>query len=418
MNGIKSRRLFGQRALAGIVAVALLLPVLLAGCSIPERSAAVPEGRTSEAVVPGMPANIRFFVEEDPQPFIDEAAASLERARAWRAGQGQTGPLPPATFLAVSGGGDNGAFAAGLLKGWTEAGDRPVFDGISGVSTGALIAPLAFLGPEYDQTLREAYTNISQRDIFLARRITAVFFDVALADTQPLFNLVSSIITAEFLAMVAAEYHKGRLLLVGTTDLDARQPVIWNMTAIANVGTPAALQLFRKILVASSSVPGGFPPVMIDVEVASKPYQEMHVDGGAMTQVFLYPPQLNLRNLAAKMSPDRKRVLYVIRNARLAPDWASVDRQTLSIAFRAVDSLLHTQGLGDLHRIYLTAQRDGLDYNLAYISTDFTTRRNERFETAYMRSLFDYAYEKARHGYPWQKYPPGFSPGATPAGGS
>ena len=420
MNGIISRRRFGRRGLTGIVAAALLLPVLLAGCSIPERSVAVPENQTVAAVIPGMPANIRYFVDKNPQPFVDEALASFKRAQAWRASQGQTGPLPPAYFLAISGGGDNGAFTAGLLNGWTEAGDRPVFGGVTGVSTGALIAPLAFLGPEYDQALRDSYTKISQKDIFLARGITAAFFDDAMADTQPLFQFVSKIITAEFLAKIAAEYQKGRLLLVGTTDLDARRPVIWNMTAIANVGTPAALQLFRKILVASASIPGAFPPVMIDVEVDGKRYQEMHVDGGAMAQVFLYPPSLNLKDLSAKMNVDRKRVLYVIRNARLDPDWASVDRQTLGIAARAVDSLLHTQGVGDLYRIYLTAQRDGLDYNLAYIPADFTTPHTEQFDTTYMRSLFDYAFEKARHGYPWQKYPPGFTPGETAAaaGGS
>ena len=248
--------------------------------------------------------------------------------------------------------------------------------------------------------------------------MTAVFFNDAMADTEPLYQFVAKIITSEFLTKIAAEYQKGRLLMVGTTDIDARRPVIWNMTAIAAVGSPAALELFRKILVASAAIPGAFPPVMIDVEIGGQRYQEMHVDGGAMAQVFLYPPSLNLTELAAANKMERTRTLYLIRNARLDPEWASVDRRTLGILARAIDSLINTQGIGDLYRIYLTAQRDKLDYNLAFIPPDFSVPHKEQFDTTYMRSLFDYAYEKASHGYPWQKYPPGYRPTDAAATGS
>jgi hypothetical protein len=410
MNEIVSRRGCGRLGFAVILAATLLPQILLAGCALPERSVAVPQSQTVEAAIPGMPPNVRFWPDKDPGPFIKEAVESAHRELAYRASTGQTGPLPPASFLAISGGGDNGAFTAGLLNGWTAAGNRPVFKAVTGVSTGALIAPLAFLGSDYDQALRDSYTKISQKDIFLERGMTAVFFNDAMAETRPLHEFVARIITPEFLAKIALEYQKGRLLLVGTTDLDARRPVIWNMTAIAAVGGTPALELFRKILVASAAIPGAFPPVMFDVEIGGHRYQEMHVDGGAMAQVFLYPPSLKLTELAAANKMERLRILYLIRNARLDPDWASVDRRTLGILARAIDSLINTQGVGDLYRIYLTAHRDKIDYNLAYISADFTVPHKEEFDTTYMRSLFDYALAQARHGYPWQKYPPGYSP--------
>jgi hypothetical protein len=155
---------------------------------------------------------------------------------------------------------------------------------------------------------------------------------------------------------IAAEYAKGRVLLIGTTNLDARRPVIWNIGQIAGSGHPGALDLVKAILIASAAIPGAFPPVMIDVEVDGKTYEEMHVGGGASSQVFVYPPGLSVAATSRAEGVTRERRLYVIRNARLDPDCAQVDRSTLSILERAVSSLIQTQGVGDLYRIYLAAQ--------------------------------------------------------------
>jgi predicted acylesterase/phospholipase RssA len=386
---------------------AIILPLLLAACAGPVRLNAVPDERTTEAIVPGIP-EARFWVDKETEPFLREALHSFERERAYLAGTGHSGTLPPVSFLAVSGGGDNGAFGAGLLKGWTEHGSRPPFKGVTGVSTGALIAPLAFLGPDYDDTLAEAYTAITKDDIFEGRGMLAALFDDALADTFPMSKMIERFVTQDLLDAIAEEYEKGRLLFVGTTNLDARRPIVWNMTAIAASQSPGALPLFRKILLASAAVPGAFPPVMIDVEVNGQPYQEMHVDGGAMTQVFLYPPTLNVALQSNQVHAERERHVYIIRNARLDPEWADVERRTLSIAGRAISSLIHSQGVGDLYRIYLTSQRDGFDYNLAYIGADFDFEYEDAFDQAFMRALYEYAYELGRHGYPWRKTPPDF----------
>lgn len=379
----------------------------LQGCASPNRLEAVPEDQRTEAVLPGMP-RVRYLIDLEPEAFVSDALEAVRLERRHLAARGHRGPLPPAHFLAISGGGDNGAFGAGLLVGWSETGSRPEFDAVTGVSTGALIAPFAFLGPAYDEKLQAVYTTISAKDIFEKRSILAALFDDALADNRPLWKLVRRSIDRAMLEAIAAEHRKGRWLLVATANLDSRQPVVWNMGAIAASGHPRALELFHSILIASAAIPGAFPPVMIDVEVAGKRYQEMHVDGGAMAQAFLYPSTINLGKIVREQNIVRERRLYVIRNARVDPDWATVERQTLSIAARAIASLIHTQGIGDLYEIYLNARRDGLDYNLAVIPADFTAVRREEFDTDYMRQLFQYARRLARRGYRWQKLPPGF----------
>jgi hypothetical protein len=346
---------------------------------------------------------VRFLVARDDAALETEARSSLAKEQQWLASQGRTNDLPTAYFLAISGGGDNGAYGAGFLEGWTSAGTRPQFKVVTGVSTGALIAPFAFLGPRYDYVLKRVYTTTSQKDIFKKRGIVSALFGDAMADTRPLAQVISTYVNRPLLDEIAAEYRKGRLLLVGTANLDTMEPVIWNMTAIAARNDPDAVKLFSRVLLASASIPGAFPPVMIDVNLAGTHYQEMHVDGGTTAQVFLYPPTLSLAN-----APQRKRVAYIIRNARLDPDWASTQRRTMPIAMRAIDSLTRTQGIGDLYRIYATTQRDGVDYNLTYIPATFTVPHNEMFDTAYMKALYDVGMKAGEATNSWKKYPPGF----------
>jgi hypothetical protein len=385
---------------------ALAVALILAGCVSPSRLDAPPAPVAGRAD-PGHGA-LRFRVARDPDVLIVAARASMQRELAYRASTGQTGPLLPVDFLAISGGGDDGAFTAGILNGWTAHGDRPEFKVVTGVSTGALIAPFAFLGPRYDAVLKHIYTGVSQRDIFRPRNLLQAFFGDALSDTTPLYQLISHYVDRSLLAQIAAEGAKGRILMVSTTDLDTLEPIVWDMTAIAASRDPNGLALFRKVLIASAAIPGAFPPVMIDVTVDGVHYQEMHVDGGATTQVFIYPPALHLGRESAAAGAERKRTLYVIRNARLDPEWANVRRRTLPIMTRAVSALIQTQGIGDLYRIYVTTQRDGVDFNLAYIPSSFTTPRAGQFDTAYMRSLFQTGYDMAVQGYPWQKKPPGY----------
>src|SRR5215468_5999092 len=337
---------------------------------LPRRLAPVTWELTGRAVIPGIPG-VRYLVGSDIEPLVQDVVAARECEKEFLAHSGHTGPLPPADLLAISGGGDKGAFGAGLLCGWSASGNRPTFKSVTGISTGALIAPLAFLGSEYDDLLTKIYTSVSLADIAKKRNLLAAIDNDGMADNRPLGGLISRSIGEVLLTRIAEEHRKGRILLIGTTNLDARQPVIWNIGKIAASGSPNALELCWDILLASAAIPAAFPPSMVRVEVDGKPYEEMHVDGGASAQVFLYPPSMPA--VAHSMGVEMKRAgkVYIIRNSTLGATWSRIERRTISIANHAISSLIHTQGIGDLYRIYATTQRDGFDFNLAYVGNDF-----------------------------------------------
>lgn len=383
------------------------------GCAGPRRGPAVPKDLQDRATVVGMP-NVRTWGDYVTPEFRVGVVEALHRRQArWNAG-GQAAQPPPATALAISGGGANGAFGAGLLCGWTEMGDRPEFEVVTGISTGALIAPFAFLGPAYDSVLREVYTTISTSNILRKRGLLKALLSDALADNQPMWKLLRKHVDQHLLDAIAAEYEKGRLLLIGTVNLDSRRSVVWNIGAIGASKHPRALELVHSILIASAAIPAAFPPVMIDVEADGRRFQEMHVDGGCLNEVFLYPTSFTPEEVAKGSGISRRRLVYIIRNSRLDPDWAAVERKTLSIAGRAIAALIHSQGLGDLDRMYLTAQRDNMEFHLAYIPQDFNLVAREPFDRHYMRELFDVGFEKAKSGYPWAKTPPGYVAAAQP----
>jgi len=400
-SSLLRRHLLGLAAGGGLAS-------LLPGCTLPVRGPAVPTGQAAQASVLGVP-NERFWPLESVQPLEAEFIAAVERQRR-TAGLVPGAPMPEMSLLAVSGGGENGAFGAGLLCGWTTQGTRPVFELVTGVSTGALTAPFAYLGSSYDPQFRAVYTGITPDRVLEKRSITAALFNDALSDTAPLYQTISHYLDEQLLADIAKGYDEGRLLLIGTTNLDAQQPVLWNIGAIAKSGHPKALETIRRILLASAAIPAAFPPVFFDVTVNGHPYQEMHVDGGAFAQAFLYPPTV-LRQRAARIQRGEQvipLVAYVIRNGRLDPEWSAVQRRTLSIAGRAISTMITASGYNDVLRIYSNTQRDGVAFNLAYIGTDFTKELPQPFDQDYMRALFDYGYQRGERGYDWAHQPPIF----------
>jgi len=302
---------------------------------------------------------------------------------------------PEGVYLALSGGGGDGAFGAGILCGWTAAGTRPQFKVVTGISTGALIAPFAFLGPEYDARLKEAYTAISDKDIYTVPSKVKLLLNLgrieSVASTEPLAKLLERLIDEKMFQAIAASGH------------------------------PDALKLFRQILRASASIPVAFNPVYIKVKAAGQEYDEMHVDGGVMAEVMLYENAINFftaRKKLGSLMPTRPRKLYLIRNAQISPEYESLKPKIGAIGSRAIASLTKSQGMGDLYRIYVLTQRDEIDYNLAFIPIDFHPKRVSEFDTNYMNQEFDLAYNLARSGYKWSKYPPGFEPAnSQPASG-
>ena len=381
----------------------VLLATFLQGCvSVPKRTP-VPDSIYEEAVIPGIP-RARFWGDTRPAYTDAWLAKSKEELKA---------EYPELfgkehIYLAISGGGANGAFAAGLLAGSTASGSRPEFSIVTGVSTGALIAPFAMLGTEYDSLLKEFYTTYDTKDLIHKRLIVNSLTSDAMYSTKGLETQLAKYVTEEVMQQLADKHRQGRQVFIGTTDIDAGRPVIWNITRIAASGEPGALDLIRQILLASASIPAAFPPVAIDVEAQGRRYQELHVDGGTASQVFLYPAGMPWDELVEKLEVLGAPRAYVIRNSRLDPEAAAVNRKLLPIAERTISSLIRTQGIGDLYRIFALAERDGLEFNLAFIPKEFDAIPTEMFDPVYMKKLYEMAYEMGKSGYQWYKAPPGF----------
>ncbi len=390
-------RTFPVRMLA-VMVVAAGVAACASNAPLP-RLPAVPERETDRVTVLGIPD--ARYLPNDTEAMSAMSARLYEREEAYYASTGRRVPQVM-SMLAISGGGDNGAFGAGLLVGWGQRGDRPPFKIITGVSTGALIAPFVFLGD--DQTVANIITTIDRDDVYKKRPLLEGLTSDALSDSAPLENLIGRHLDAGIVARIAEESRHGRALVVITTNLDAGVPVLWDIGTIAETRSPRAVDLIRKILLASASVPGLFPPVMFDVTLHGVRYQEMHADGGASVQTFLYPPGIRA------IGQLRPVTAYVIRNGRFTPDWQPVERSTLSIANRAVSTLTTNSGLGDIYRIYELSERDGVRFQLAYIGDDFTEPHPAAdFDHTYLVKLFEYGLAKGRAGYHWLDGPPGLN---------
>ena len=393
-----------------LVLCSLVICFLAACSSIPRQ--AVPPGSAARASVDGM-TGIRYLVFTDP----DSVRAMLHDAFMTETPDCydvQSDGSRVYNYLAVSGGGSDGAFGAGLLNGWTRAGDRPSFKVVTGVSTGALIAPFAFLGPKYDETLKKAYTTVDQSRVFVVHSLLSMLWQESLTDTAPLREMVASFIDDKVLADIAVEHAKGRRLLVASTNLDAEEPVIWDLGAIASSKNKKKLQLFRSILVASAAIPAVFPPVMFDVEIDGKRYDEMHVDGGVFFQSFSIGSSINLPMTIRAAHPDFTgkfvQRLYVIRNGRVTPDPKEVPRGLSGIAVRAIGSMFKVSGINDLWRLYLSTIHDEIEFKYVSIPLEYKGTTEEQFNEVEMINQFNYGQKLAEGGINWMTTPPGYAP--------
>jgi predicted patatin/cPLA2 family phospholipase len=381
----------------------VLVLLIMLGCTGAPKRSSVPAELTNEAQIPGVP-DARSWADEWPKFSIEIFSTFTDEQfrEHFPAIYEQ-----PNNYLAISGGGDKGAYGAGLLYGWTQTGTRPEFSMVTGISTGALTAPFAFLGSDYDETLKKIYTTTSTKDIIKKRGIIKGLFSNSLADTKPLKETIAKYITPEIINLIGEEHKKGRRLIIGTLNLDAGRSVIWNIGAIANSNHPEKVTLIREILRASAAIPIAFPPIKIQVEADGKLYNELHVDGGTGSQVFVYPADMNWRAVMEKLKVPGIPNVYVLRNSFIDPNNSAVDEEILPIAVKTIDSLIRTQGIGDLYQIYTLCRRDGNTFNLAYIPSSFDEVPAEEFDPVYMSKLFELGRARAASGYPWQKTPPG-----------
>ncbi len=379
----------------------------LAGCASLERNPVPPE-LASTAALPGL-ADIRAVGGVADEAMQQDLAESFRKDAEEEFPVGDDG-LAHYPLLALSGGGANGAFGAGFLNGWTATGTRPVFKIVTGVSTGALMAPFVFVGPEYDATLRDFYTTTRSENIFIrGSMLRRLLSGESLADTGPLQEIIDRIVDDELLAKVARAHAGGRRLYVGTTNLDTQQFIVWNMGKLAASGHPEALGLFRRIMLASASIPVAFPPVFFEVEAGDGQFDEMHVDGAVTANSFItagvFRPSLARRQAGSRPGRDE---LFVIHNGQLFATPSPTKRTVRGIALRSMEAAARASMLDELVRIYAFALREDAGYSWVGIPQGINLTGAEIFDPVVMRELFDFGYQRALAGPDWSLLPPGF----------
>ena len=291
-------------------------------------------------------------------------------------------------FLALSGGGAGGSFGAGVLIGMTESGNRPQFEVVTGVSTGALIAPFAFLGPDWDDELAEAFASDSSAEI-LENRGFGILFSTSFFKGEPLEALVDTYVTDELISAIADEAETGRSLVVATTNLDRQLATYWDLGRIASLRNSRARELFRDVLIASASVPGVFPPVMFDVYADGETYQEMHVDGGASVPFFLGPELLAIWNDPLKNFANSN--LYVIVNGQLQAPVSETPVNTVQIIAKSFDTMMIFGARSALATYANLAADNGMNFNVAFIPPDLAFGGSLNFKTEERSRVFGYA---------------------------
>jgi len=382
--------------------------LFLSGCTSLSRNP-VPLDHINDAEVIGIP-KVRSWAGEVTDFFQQDIIKSGEQESHRKIPRDEHG-IPKYAVLSLSGGGAHGAFGAGFLNGWTRAGTRPEFKMVSGISTGALIAPFAFLGSDYDDQLKKVFTTVRTEDILEPLGFLSLFTSEAVATTMPLKRLLEQYVTDDMIRQVARVHNQGRRLYIGTANLDAQRPVVWNMGLIAKSDHPAAPQLFRDVMLASASIPVAFPPVYIKVEVNGKVYDEMQADGGTFSQVFFHGNTLDLNAAVRAAGFDVKHNsmanLYIIRNGQLKPEPEQVERTLPKIAARAIDSMIKASVRGDLYRIYVFSLNQKTNFHYVDIPDGFKSEAKEIFDQEEMNRLFQLGHELGQRKDPWQKVPPG-----------
>ena len=373
-------RLIASITVVGALAWPVLhVPLVGPDAAYAQGKKAPPKGKQVPKDQPRTP----FTLEEQNAAVIP----GIPDARVW--GDSETDfqrvlPTVSGPWLALSGGGADGAYGAGLLTGWSQSGNRPEFALVTGSSIGGLIGPYAFLGTRFDDDLRKNFAEITAADVFEDKQTPESLFD-----SWPLKETIQKRVTKEMLAAIAAEHKKGRRFLVATTNQDAGRRVIWNMGAIAAQGDDKALKLFRDVLLASSSIPGFFQPVMIEVEANGKKFQEMHLDGTITAPFFVMPESMLAADSTARLPTNQ---VYVIINSKLESEFSMPERRTSLILGRTIGVALVAALKAELLLVNASAHRLGLNLNVAYVPEAFNHPSRGLFDHAYMDALFKYGY--------------------------
>jgi predicted acylesterase/phospholipase RssA len=390
--------------------LALIVPLLVGACAGQPRP--TPPIRSDVYALPWGAVRLERKSASEHDPFRDELMASVRARAESKLAAGGNGVVNY-RVLVISGGGSRGAYGAGVLTGWSQHGDRPEFDVVTGVSTGALMASHAFLGSSFDDGL-QMYRDTTDEDVFRKRGKFAALTEDAVLDTAPLRNTLATMLTEDVVRRVAQEHAKGRRLFIGTTNLDAKAFTIWDMGAIASSGRPDSVQRYRDVVLASASFPIAFPPVYFEVERPDgSRYSQMHADGGLRETVFFYDFLDEWHEVLRALGVGTDRVhpeLYLLNNDRIhaRAGYRPVEGTTVAIAGASIDTLMRQTLLDSLYRLWVTALSSRADFNIAFIPPEFELSDNSlHFDNDEMERLYQLGVQRAKSGQAWlnQKAP-------------
>ena len=403
-----------RNRLAGLVALAICL-ILLAGCSLTDKITSKLTGKkgnspTDSGINPNRLVDLETKDQGSSKSGLDLQSLIAE-AETLRAKKIATATGPKRSILVLSGGGSYGAFQAGVLRGWGDLGGRPEFDVITGVSTGALVACMTFPGPYMDSVCEAVFTSVSNKDIFKKKNILVGLAQGHVADTKPLRELIDAMVNDDYLDRVAGQHATGRRLYVGTTNLETRRQVIWDMGHIAmkHRTDKGAKDLYRNILQASAAIPGLFPAVTIPIEVGGKTYEEKHVDGGVTAGVFLRPFALKPNGAHESLAGSD---IYILVAGKLYADPGPVGKDLMSLGSSTVAALLSGQVRDELCEIYTISVFQGMRFHLAAVpEANPITMKSSEFDKKQMRELFADGRRLGQTGLAWRDMPPGIQAG-------
>ncbi|MFO0805955.1 MAG: patatin-like phospholipase family protein [Gemmataceae bacterium] len=406
-----------RRIITGLFLLAMLV-LAAAGCK------SARQARRECPTPADLGMNTRDMIDPGPQAGYDAQAdtndfilrADQMRKAAYEKGMRDRNPNAPPpvqkNVLSLSGGGSFGAFSAGVLCGWSARGDRPVFDVVTGISTGALIAPFAFLGQAYDCQLKTFYTTLEERDLYKKKPVRGLFGE-SLADNTRLAEQVERMLSPQLLAEIAAEHHKGRRLYIGTTAAESKRFVVWDIGEIAARGRPQDRRLIKQILLGSSAIPGVFPPQHIDVDVDGRCVTERHIDGGVSQALFIHPPYLPPEHRSKVPNADLAGTnLYLIVAGKLYADLEKIKPAALELVGKEISAMIYAQTRGDLQRMYTTSMLTGMNYFLTAIPPEYPAPTSSMaFNIPALTGMFNEGYRIACDGTAWRRTPPGVGPG-------
>ncbi|WP_102313281.1 patatin-like phospholipase family protein [Vibrio cyclitrophicus] len=359
--------------------------------------------------------DVRVNKDNYKDVIVEDASSVEEPLRIWASeapdflysADDQTTPITVSgdqlNILALSGGGANGAFGAGILIGLEESGQLKDYSIVTGISAGALMAPFVFIGGDAFSKMKKVMLNINDKSVLGKKNFLNTVFKDAFTDGEHLYQFIAEAFPEPMIEQIATQHRSGKRLFIGTTHFDSGELVIWNVGAIANSDMPNKSELIYKVLAASASIPGVFPPQFINVEHEGVIFEELHVDGGLATQVFFNPSNFDYQQISDSLGLETSPQLDIIRNGSLKAPYHSLRDKGLDLVAKSVSSLTLAQTRGDLYRMKYICEINNIDMQFTYMEHDFSyaKRTKDMFAEHYLLTIYKYGYHKATRGKPW-----------------